>query len=700
VTTAARPTPRPDAAALSRQQRRAADRRAAAAEAGVVRSRLRPPPRLTVSAWANRYRVLSPESSARPGRFSTEDAPYQVEFMDACGDPRYARVVAMWASQLGKTECVNNVVGFKMHQAPAPVLIMQPTLEMAEAWSKDRLAPMIRDTPCLTKLVADARSRDSGNTLLHKQGPGFRLTMCGANSPASLAARPIETVLCDEIDRYPPSAGAEGDPRALAWRRTSTFPNRKQIEISTPTVKGFSNIERAYAASDRRRWFVPCPHCAHEQVLEWGGRDTGHGVKWEPGRPETAHYVCVECGCVIEEWQKRDMNARGRWVAEDPEATVAGFWLNALVSPYYRWADAAQDWIDAQGDTLKLRAFVNTVLCEPWEEAGDEVKPETLTARLGVGYGDLPAGADVPAGAGVLTRSVDVQGDRLETAVWAWGAGEQAWLVDFLVIPGDPGTPGPWAELDAEIAREYVHAGGSTIRPSVTFVDSGGHHAKEVYAFTRRRVRQRVYAIKGASTEGAPLLARPTRNNAARAILYLVGTFTGKESVMSRLARVVAPGPGFVHLPEWLDGEQVAQLTAEKLVTRYVGGRPKRAWAKTRERNEMLDLFVYALAALQKLGPKAIASLGRYAQRRAGAAAAARRAAPETPPVPDPAGQGGDALQEDEAPAGIQAPEPEAPDEPEVPDPAPPPPPAGSRASARPTPRPRGRGGWVGGWRK
>jgi phage terminase large subunit GpA-like protein len=580
----------------------------AAVERRVLEERLRPPPRLTVSQWADRYRVLSPEGSFRAGPFNSDDAPYQREFMDICGDPRYQSVVGMWASQSGKTETLNCVAGYYIDQDPSPILMLQPTEKMAEAWSKDRLAPMLRDTPRLKGKVSDARSRDSGNTILHKQFPGGHLTVAGSNSPASLASRPIRILLLDEIDRYPPSAGSEGDPAAIAESRTATFPNRKIIRVSSPTLKG-SPIEQAWESSDQRWFFVPCPHCGNEQKLEFGGAKTNHGLKWDAGLPETAHYVCAACSAVIEESDKLLMLKNGRWIPDNPASRVPGFRLSALYSPFFPWSRLIERWLRDKGDPLKLRTFVNTMLCEPWEETGEGVTAHILQDRLEP-FPEKDGEKLIPAKAAILTRSVDVQGDRLETCVYAWADGEEAWRVDFELIPGDPATAAPWDELARMIAKPYKHELGSVMRCAATFIDSGGHHAKEAYEFARGRVRQRVFAIKGSSLQqGVPLLSKPTRNPSAKIIMYSVGSFTGKEVLMSRLSKVTEPGPGYIHLPEDIDPQHLDQFLNERIVTRFVKGRPVRAWVRSGP-NEQIDMFVYALAALHSLGPNVFRRLG------------------------------------------------------------------------------------------
>ena len=213
-----------------------------------------PPKRLSVSEWADEYRYLSAEASAEPGKWRTDRAEYQRGMMDAFSDPKIHTVVVMSSAQIGKTELLNNIVGYFVDQDPSPMLMLQPTLEMGNTWSKDRLSPMIRDTRTLTDKISDSKARDSGNTILHKTFQGGHITIAGANSPASLASRPVRVVLADEVDRYPQSAGAEGDPLSLAFKRTTTFWNRKRMVVSTPTVKGVSRIEMAYEESDKRRY--------------------------------------------------------------------------------------------------------------------------------------------------------------------------------------------------------------------------------------------------------------------------------------------------------------------------------------------------------------------------------------------------------------------------------------------------------------
>lgn len=574
---------------------------------------LTPPPRLTISEWADRYRRLSPESSAEPGQFRTSRAEYQRGIMDAVTDPAVDRLVVMSSAQIGKTAVLENVIGYYISQDPAPILVLMPTLEMAQAFSKDRLSTMLRDTPILRGQVKDPRARDSGNTMLHKTFAGGHITLTGANSPANLASRPIRIVLGDEIDRYPASAGSEGDPVNLAIKRTATFWNRKIILTSTPTIKGLSRIEHAFENSDQRRYHVPCPDCGEYQVLTWAN------VRWDEGRPETAHYVCEHCGSCIDERHKTGMLMAGRWIAEAPFAGTAGFHLSELYSPWRRWSDVAADFLQAKhGGSEMLKTWVNTSLGEPWEDQGDAVEPVGLMARLEeYERGDIPLLA--------VTAGVDVQKDRIECSVIAWGVGEEAWLLEHAVLPGDTARPEIWQDLHELLTDHEPHA---------VAIDSG-FNSSMVYTFCERR--RFAYAIKGASgfdrpvVEDATKRARRLRNRRkiGGSPVQIIGVDQAKVLVHSRL-RQVQTGPGYIHFSEaaGCDDEYFAQLTAEKLVVKHHRGRASQEWVQQRPRNEALDSFVYALAALRLWG-----GLAAVIARKERAAAAPAGEAPAPSPA-------------------------------------------------------------------
>lgn len=541
--------------------------------------------------------------------------------MDAVNDPAVETVVVMKSAQVGWTEILGNVIGFFIDNDPCPILIIQPTLEMGEAWSKDRLAPMVRDTPALHNKIKDAKSRDSGNTLLHKTFPGGHITIAGANSPAGLASRPIRVVLFDEVDRYPPSAGAEGDPIALASKRTTTFWNRKKLMGSTPTVKGVSRIESAYEGSDQRRYFVPCPHCGTFQTLKWGGPDHPFGVKWPDENPSEAYYVCEHCASVITDADKAEMLRLGEWRPTKPGGAIAGFHINELYSPWVTFGEMASNFVEAKRLPETLKTWVNTALGETWEEAGETVDETGLLARR-ENYGP-----EIPLAASVLTCGVDVQDDRIECETVAWGHGEESWSVEYQVFTGDPARPEVWKALDDYLLSTFDHESGAKLRISSACIDSGGHHTKQVYAFTSRRFARRVYATKGVAGPGKPLISRPNKNSKAKGRVFMLGADTGKDSVYARL-KISDPGPGYCHFPAHYDADYFAQLTAEKVVSKYTHGFRTRVWVKksAHARNEALDCRVLAMAALEIINVRIDRVSARIAQRQA------PKPEPEKPP--------------------------------------------------------------------
>lgn len=494
----------------------------------------------------------------------------------------------MCGAQLGKSEMLLNTIGYHMAHDPAPILMMQPTVDMAQAFSKDRVnAGLLRSTPCLRDKVKDSKAKDANNTTLHKVFPGGALSLVGANSPSSLASRPIRVVLCDEVDRYPPSAGEEGDPISLAKRRAATFWNRKIILVSTPTNRGASRIEAAYEESDQRKFYVPCHDCGHEQELLWSN------VEWSDNNPNTAAYICPGCGSAWTDGDRRRSVSKGRWIASKPFNGVAGFHLNALYSPWSVLSDAVEEFLAAKRDPMRLKTFVNTFLGETWEDQGEGVDDYSVAQRKEDYEG-------VPEEVVLLTAGVDVQDDRLEVEVVGWGAGEESWQINYHVIYGDPSSPRIWAQLDEILQTKYQHPSGEDLLIRSTCVDSGGHHTRAVYNYAKTRAGHRVFAIKGVGGEGKPIVGRPSKNNVGKIPLYPVGTDTAKELHYARL-KMDEPGPGYCHFPSARDDEYFKQLTAEKVVIKYHKGYAKRAWIKTRTRNEALDVRVYAIAAFSIL---------------------------------------------------------------------------------------------------
>lgn len=550
---------------------------------------LAPPPDLKVSEWADRFRKLSPEASAEPGQWNTGRAPYQREIMDAINDPAIESVVVMSSAQVGKTELINNVVGYFIDYDPSPILLVMPTLDLAQAYSKDRLAPMIRDTPALSKKVKDARSRDSDNTLLHKKFPGGHITLVGANSPSGLASRPIRIVLADEVDRFPFSAGTEGDPLSLAAKRTKTFWNRKKIYVSTPTIKDASRIEAEYDDSSMEQWTLSCPSCGFFQPLAWSQ------IRFED--------VTMECSNCKErhsefEWKQQP----GQWIARKEHPNKRGFHLNALASPWEKWSTIIAEFKEAKQKGIEaLKTWVNTTLGESWEDQSDKTDTDGLIKRR------ERYNADLPNDVLVLTAGVDVQDDRLEVEVVGWGAGKESWGIDYKIFYGDPGQNAVWDQLDEYLQKEWKYENQDGLILSAVCIDSGGHHTQDVYKFCKAREHRRIFAVKGKGGMGVPFIGKATRNNREKAALFMVGVDAGKENIISRL-KIDFEGPGYCHFPinaeKGYDEAYFTGLTSERRVIRYVKGQPKVEWVKKNSaRNEPLDLRNYATAALDILNP-------------------------------------------------------------------------------------------------
>jgi phage terminase large subunit GpA-like protein len=548
------------------------------------------PPTLKISEWADKYRRLSPESSAEAGQWRTDRAEYQRGILDAFNNPNIERIVVMTSSQVGKTEILLNAIGYYIDQNPSPMLCVQPTLAMGQAFSKDRLAAMIRDSDKLKDSVKDARSRDSGNTTMHKAFAGGHISIVGSNSASGLASRPIRILLMDEVDRYETSAGSEGSPISLAIARTKTFWNRKIFMCSTPTVKGISAIEDAFEESDQRYYHVPCPECNHKQVLKW------KNVVWDDEKPETANYACDGCGAVISESKKQWMIKNGEWIATKPTNKVAGFHISELYSVWSTWADMAKNFLEAKKNPETLKTFINTSLGESWEEQGDAVEYETLLERR-LNY-DF---TNIPEEVLVLTAGCDVQKDRIELQLVGWGKDYLAYVCDYKIFWGDPNSQNVWSDLDAYLKKRFKTDSDRIIPISCTTIDSGGHHTNMVYQFTKPRQGRRVFAIKGLSTAGKPIANRPTFVGKNKAVLYGVGTDSAKEAVFARLA--TDPDQTTLHFCSDLDEEYFKQLTAEKRITKFVRGRKTLAWKQIRPRNEALDTLVYNFAAIYILNP-------------------------------------------------------------------------------------------------
>ena len=588
---------------------------------------LKPDSIISVSDWADANRVLSQTASSEPGRFRTSRTPYLREIMDALSPSSpYEKVVFMKGAQIGGTEAGNNWIGYIIDQAPGAMLVVQPTVEMGKRWSKGRLAPLIDDTPCLRNKVKDPRSRDSGNTVQCKEFPGGQVVITGANSAVGLRSMPVRYLFCDEVDAYPPDVDSEGDPLTLAIQRTATFPRRKIFIVSTPTIQGLSRIEKEFNATDQRYYFVPCPFCGEFQTLKW------ENIHYDSSNSKVV-YVCEHCQKYIEEHHKTEMLAAGIWKAtnETPSggqpkadavkitgtASSCGFHLSSLYSPvgWMNWETCYRNFKAAEKDDQLLKAWTNTTLGLPWEDKGEVPDWGTLFDRR-----EHYKIGRVPLGGYVLTAGVDVQKDRLELEIVAWGKNHENWSVDYRVVYGSPTTQDPWNKL-TEILNEEFESEDRIFRKINMLAIDTGFATQEVYNWVRQQSIHNVMAIKGIDNSLVPLNS-PTKvdinyrgkkiSNAVR--LWKVGVSILKSELYGWLqtepvredntpgGRPMGASSSYrCHFPEY-DTEYFKQLTAEQLVTRIVRGYPKREWQKTRDRNEALDCRIYARAAAIALG--------------------------------------------------------------------------------------------------
>ncbi|WP_454863744.1 phage terminase large subunit family protein [Pseudomonas hormoni] len=573
---------------------------------------LRPDPDVWIDQWADEYmRIPRDTGAAEPGKYRTARTPYAREPM-RCLSPAHPckRVVTMVASQLMKTQIALNWIGGLIHMAPSNILTLLPSLSLAKRVSS-RISKTIKATPVLRERVASSRSRDSRNTMDTKEFEGGSLYVTTAGSAANLAELSARYVYGDEIDRWEVDIGEEGDPIELAETRGSTFGrNAKFYFSSSPTIKGASRINDLFEGSDQRYYYVPCPSCGHMQTLEW---ERLHYSK----DYSVVHYQCAgpDCDVLIEEYHKGEMLSNGEWRAHaEGDGETIGFHLNALYSPlgWMDWKSLAKQFekakkAQAKGDLEPMQVFYNTRLAKVWDAAQEQTKADVLRQRARLESFTL---GSLPATVLMITGAVDVQANRLEFMAMGWGVGMERWVVDFQVVSGDPSDERTWAALDELLKAKYRHPCGVGLGILAVAVDSGGHHTDEVYQFCRVRRWRNVFAIKGASKPGKPVIAqRPsmvdvtwkgqTERNGAE--LWFVGTDTAKDWIYNRYP--FESGPGALHFANDLPDDFFDQCVAERKVARYIRGHKRIEWVKGKaERNEALDLMVYCLAMAHYLG--------------------------------------------------------------------------------------------------
>ena len=596
---------------------------------------MKPPEDITVSEWADKYRRLSPEASAQAGPWRTSKTPYLKDIMDAFTDPLVRSIYVVSASQIGKSEFINNCIGYVIDQDPSSILFIQPTVVDAKEYSKLRINPMIRDCPVLKRKIHNtAKGRgSSANTVLQKAYPGGILTICGSAEAHSLASKPTRYVFGDERDRWAVSAGKEGDPYRLALARQTTFYNAKSILVSTPTIKDHSPIEDAFYEGTQERWCSRCPHCEEYNDIRWKDIRYEYTEKTVNSKPaytvQDVYYVCPHCGAISAEREMK--KAPAKWIPDNPEAMEKGarsFWLNSFISPWLPWKQIVMEFLDARGDPEKLKVVYNTRFGELWEDRGGLQDEDSYLARR------EEYEAELPDGVLVLTAGVDVQDDRLEYEVLGHGLRNETWGIRRGQLMGRPDDQAVWQALDDILLHEYRYANDTRLKVSVTFVDDGGHFTQNVRAECARRVRMKVFDCKGYGGDGRPYTAPPKTvkimmrgQYVGQCWQYQLGVDAGKQMIMDSL-KVQTPGPRYCHFPS---NEECGYghaffvgLLSERLVYKEHNKNPW-VWEKIpgHERNEALDCRNYALAAFKAMAPDMDAILRR-------------RKAPKTAPVQRP----------------------------------------------------------------
>ena len=580
---------------------------------------LRPPSGITVTEWAEKYRRLSSKSSAEAGLFRVSRTPYLKEIMDCFTDPKIDHIVVVAASQVGKSEFMNNCIGYIIDEDPGSILLVHPTKEDLEDYSTRRIDPMIQECKRLRKKVASPKGKDGKNTITNKEFPGGILTMCSSQTAHALASKPVRYLFGDERDRWAKSADGEGDPWSLATARQTTFYNSMAVECSTPTVKSHSPIESAYGQGTMERYCSRCPHCGGYHDIRF------KDIRFEYTEREIAGvqtvdvtdiwYCCPGCGAISTEREMK--HAPARWVAEHPDAIKNGcrsFWLNAFVSPWLGWHKIITEFLKARNDPEKLQTVFNTRFGELWENRGDmESEDNLMSRREDYGFDSEGNPVEVPEGALVLTCGIDTQDNRLEYEVLGHGKNKETWGIQYGVIMGRPDSEETWAKLDEVLDRTWKYADGQGIRISVAFMDEGGHYTQIVREQCAKRSAKQIYAIKGLAGKDTPFFSPPKRMGIIDADekikgycwQYQIGVSSGKRQVMDNL-KVQEPGKrGYCHFPDRDDyGPRYFRgLLSEREI--YNEKKPKNPyeWVKLpgHERNEPLDVRVYNLCAIESL---------------------------------------------------------------------------------------------------
>lgn len=579
----------------------------------ISKNGLKPLPKTSVSQWADNYRMLSSGISAEPGKWKTSRAPYQKDIMNAFTEPGIHRVVVKSSSQIGKSDMMNNVIGRFAHLDPCAIMMIQPTIDMAQDYSKTRIAPMIRDTKVLNNLFYDVKSRDANNTILSKVFPGGRLIMCGANSPAGLASRPIRILLADEVDRFPDSAGTEGDPVDLAAKRMTTFWNSCMGLFSTPTNEGTSRIDEEYLAGTQEEWQHKCPNCGEYHLLRHIDMTVDYKEIKTPSGKKTVivndvKWRCPHCGFSFSE--KEMKQTPQKYISRNKDALKNGirsFFVNGLTSPWMTWSKIMREWLEAKGDPEREKVITNTVFGESYKQKG-AFEDEQIFLRRRESYG-----AELPNGVLLLTAAIDTQDNRLEYEVVGWGKEEECWGIRKGIVLGAPNQARTWKEIDNILDKTYQFADGKGLKVVRTFIDSGGHYTSDVYNYCQKNFHKQRFAIKGRGGPGIPLIYKIAKANNAKAPLILLGVDDGKQQIMDRLS-INSPGPLYFHFPQDEGIKELSNRGYDDLYFKGIisehkkvykrNGVLREVWETTKNvRNEPLDLRNYNLACMKSLKP-------------------------------------------------------------------------------------------------
>lgn len=516
------------------------------------------------------------------------------------------------------SDIMNNVLGRYAHLDPCAVMMIQPTIELAQDYSKSRISPMIRDTKVLsqvfyeTKSEDGAKTRDGKNTILSKLFPGGRLIMCGANSPAGLASRPVRVLLADEVDRFPDSAGTEGDPVDLAAKRMTTFWNRVMGLFSTPTNEGSSRIDVEYQTGTQEEWQHECPNCGEYHLI----RHTEMECETEEHKDAKGRKIvvvsdvkwrCPDCGSTFSEDEMR--KAPQKYISKNPAALhngIRSFFVNGFTSPWLTWNDIMREWLEAKGDPTREKVVMNTRFGESYAQQGAFEDYQQFIRRR------EKYGADLPDGVLLLTGAVDTQDNRLEYEITGWGYGEECWGICKGVILGEPDNKATWGALDAVLDKVYRFKNGTGLKVARAFIDSGGHYTSKVYEYCEKNFSKQRFAIKGtAGTPGIPLNYKIGKASGSKIPLVMLGVDDGKQQVMNRLA-IEEPGAKYFHFP--LDEEFLGTRGYDELYFKGIISEHKKKvkrkgviheiWEPTAGvRNEPLDLRVYNLACMNSIHP-------------------------------------------------------------------------------------------------